>query len=114
MSRPTENMITPYLVGAGIGALNIVAFLSAKRGIGVSTAFESLAAKTGKAVAPDFTRVNAYVKEREEAPKTDWESLLVLGITICRYLADRDVRVEVAHRKLYQSVTLRFACWVNH
>jgi len=89
MSRPPENSVTPYLVGAGIGALNAFAFLSAKRGLGVSTAFETLAAKASQSFAPDLTNVNAYLKEREGVPKTDWQSLLVLGVPLGSFLAAR-------------------------
>lgn len=89
MSRLPENSMTPYLVGAGIGVLNIFSFLSAKRGLGVSTAFETLAAQTAKRFAPDITNVNSYLKELDEVLKTDWQSLLVLGIPLGSLFASR-------------------------
>src|SRR5690606_3919717 len=39
--------------------------------------------------APDVTRVNAYLRERDELPKIDWETSLVVGILAGSYLAAR-------------------------
>lgn len=89
MIRSSKNMWGPYTAGAGIGILNILSFLTAKRGLGVSTAFETLAAKTEQRFVPDVTKVNAFLKEREEVPKIDWESLLVLGIPLGSFIAAR-------------------------
>lgn len=80
---------SPYVIGGALGLLNTFAFATAKRGLGVTTAFESTAALAGRQVAPDAMNVNAYVAEREETPKVDWESLLVLGVLAGSYLASR-------------------------
>ena len=70
---------SPYLIGAGIGLLNVCAFAAFRKGIGVSGAYESAAALAARRVAPDAARVNDYVEARKEPPKVDWESWLLLG-----------------------------------
>lgn len=80
---------SPYAIGAALGLLNTFAFATAKRGLGVTTAFESTAALAGQRVAPDALNVNAYIAKREETPKIDWESLVVVGILGGSYLAAR-------------------------
>ena len=81
--------VSPYVIGGALGLLNTFAFATAKRGLGVTTAFESTAALAGRRVAPDAMNVNAYVAKREETPKVDWESLLVVGVLAGSYLAAR-------------------------
>ena len=80
---------SPYVIGAALGLLNTFAFATAKRGLGVTTAFESTAALAGRRLAPDAMNVNAYVAKREETPKIDWESLLVVGVLAGSFLASR-------------------------
>lgn len=80
---------SPYLIGGALGLLNTFAFATVKRGLGVTTAFESAAALTGRRVAPDAMNVNAYVAKREETPKIDWETFLVLGLLGGSHLAAR-------------------------
>lgn len=80
---------SPYVIGGALGLLNTFAFATAKRGLGVTTAFESTAALAGRQLAPDAMNVNAYVAKREETPKVDWESLLVLGMLAGSFLASR-------------------------
>jgi hypothetical protein len=80
---------SPYVVGSALGVLNTFAFATAKRGLGVTTAFESVAALAGRRIAPDAMRVNAYVRKREETPKIDWETFLVVGLLGGSYLAAR-------------------------
>lgn len=70
---------SPYLIGAGIGLLNICAFAAFRKGIGVSGAYENTAALTARRLAPDVAHVNDYVKARKEPPKFNWETWLVLG-----------------------------------
>ncbi len=76
---------SPYVVGAGLGALSAFAFATVKRGLGVTTAFESTAALTERALAPRATHINEYLKEREELPKIDWEAMLVIGVLAGSY-----------------------------
>jgi uncharacterized membrane protein YedE/YeeE len=63
------------------------AFATVKRGLGVSTAFESAAALSGRKIAPDALNVNAYVQAREETPKLDWEAFVVPGVIVGSYIA---------------------------
>lgn len=88
---------SPYLVGGALGLLNTFAFATAARGLGVTTAFESAAALTGRRVAPDVMNVNAYVAKWEETPKIDWESMLVLGVLAGSYLAARAAAERATH-----------------
>jgi len=75
-----DRALSPYLVGAGLGLLNSWAFASAKRGLGVTSAFESAAALGARELAPDAVHVNDYLKAREQTPKVDWETFVVLGL----------------------------------
>lgn len=83
---------SPYLIGAALGALDTAAFLTAERGLGVTTPFENTAALLSKKVAPNLTHVNAYLKMREEKPKIDWEAFLVAGMATGSFLASRKER----------------------
>jgi hypothetical protein len=89
---------SPYLIGAGIGLLNICAFAAFRRGIGVSGAYESSAALTARRWAPDAAHVNDYVKARKEPPKFNWESWLVLGTILGGLVAARTARADDASR----------------
>lgn len=80
---------SPYAIGLGLGALSAFAFVTAKRGLGVTTAFESAAALAERRLAPDVTRVNDYVKASDEVPRIDWETMLVIGMAIGGYAAAR-------------------------
>lgn len=80
---------SPYLVGGALGLLNTFAFATAKRGLGVTTAFESAAALAARRIAPDALNVNAYIAKRDETPKVDWETFLVLGVLGGSWLAAR-------------------------
>lgn len=80
---------SPYAVGTAIGLLNVLAFATADRGLGVTTAFENAAALTARRFAPNALRTNSYVQARDETPKIDWESFLVLGVLGGSYLASR-------------------------
>lgn len=81
--------LSPYVVGGTLGLLNTFAFATASRGLGVTTAFESIAALASRRIAPDAMNVNAYVARREETPEVDWESMLVLGVLAGSYVAAR-------------------------
>lgn len=77
----------PYAVGAGIGALSWFTFLSAQKGLGVSTPFEGAAAALARNIAPRATHVNEYLAVVDEAPRLDWESMLDAGIVIGSFLS---------------------------
>ena len=78
---------SPYAVGAGIGALSCFTFLTARRPLGVTTAFENTAAALGQKLAPRVTGVNAYLAVAEEPPKLDWEWMLNAGIIVGSFLS---------------------------
>ena len=81
--------LSPYLIGAAIGLLNIGAFAAFRKGIGVSGAYENWAALAARRLAPDAAHVNDYVKARKEPPKFNWESWLVLGTILGGMVAAR-------------------------
>lgn len=67
---------SPYLVGAALGVLSWLAFLTADRGLGITTAFESTAALAVRAVVPDA--LTTHFADRK--PQIDWETALVIGV----------------------------------
>lgn len=90
MMRTRSSAIpSPYLIGAGIGLLNTLAFATAKRGLGVTSPFEDAAALSARQVAPEATRIDEYLSQRDEPPKVDWESALVLGVVAGSFLSAR-------------------------
>lgn len=80
---------SPYAVGAGIGVLSWASFLTARKPIGVTTAFENTAAGLGQRFAPRASGVNAYLANHEEVPTLDWEWTLVAGIALGSWLSSR-------------------------
>ena len=85
----TARLDSPYVIGAGLGMLELLSFATAGRGLGVTSAFESTAAIAARRIAPDAANINDYVKQREEVPKIDWESFLVIGVVAGSFLASR-------------------------
>jgi len=73
---------SPYAVGAGIGTLSWFAFLTEKKPIGITGAFENTAAGLGQKLAPHASGVNAYLSKSEEVPKLDWEWMLAAGVAL--------------------------------
>lgn len=80
---------SPYAVGAAIGALETVAMLTAKRPLGITTAFEDTAAMAAEKIAPDTMNIDEYKRERGESPKIDWEMGLVGGVLLGSLLSAR-------------------------
>lgn len=70
---------SPYAVGAGIGALSWLSFATAKKPLGITSPFESTAARLGQ-LAPQASGVNAYLAKVDEAPRIDWEWALAVGV----------------------------------
>jgi uncharacterized membrane protein YedE/YeeE len=99
MSSLKEISRSPYAAGAGIGLLNILAFATAGRGLGITSAFEDGVALAEQRVAPDLTQVNAYLQQREETPKMGWETFLVLGVLAGSALA-ANAADERSHRTI--------------
>lgn len=80
---------SPYAVGAGLGALSWITFLTARKPLGVTTAFESTAAGLGQRAAPSRSGVNAYLARADEVPKLGWEWMLDAGIVLGSLLSAR-------------------------
>lgn len=80
---------SPYAVGAGIGVLNWLSFLTAKNPIGITGAFESTAAGLGQRFAPHGSGVNAFLTKADEVPKLDWEWMLATGVGLGSWLSSR-------------------------
>jgi uncharacterized protein len=95
LARPSWS---PYAVGAGIGALNCLAMLTAKKTIGVTTSFESTAAGLGQKLAPRLSGANAYVAKKDEVPRLDWEWMLTAGVMLGSLLGARASGVKPGPR----------------
>lgn len=78
---------SPYAVGAAIGALSWFAFLTAKRPLGISSAFVRLAAWLEGLVAPAHVEANPYLAKMK--PVFDWEFFLVIGVALGALAAAR-------------------------
>lgn len=81
--------LAPYAAGLGIGALDCLSLATARRPIGVTSAFESSAAALGQELLPDASGVNVYLAKREETPSLDWEWMLDAGVVLGSYLSAR-------------------------
>ncbi len=79
------NLWSPYLVGAGIGVLNILAFLLSDKAIGCSTAYSRTSGMIERAVFGPKVRDKAYYRKFE--PVVDWEVMLVAGIVLGSFLS---------------------------
>lgn len=79
------NLWSPYLVGAGIGILNILAFLLSDKAIGCSTAYSRTSGMIERAVFGPKVSEKAYYRKFE--PVVDWEVMLVAGIVIGSFLS---------------------------
>lgn len=79
---------SPYLVGAGIGVLSWIAFATADKPLGITTAFENTAALTMKPVAPALVQPHLDAKAKDQkSPKIDWEWMLVAGVFVGAFLS---------------------------
>lgn len=87
-----EKSWSPWVVGAGLGALNFFTFLSAQKPIGVTTAIENTASGLGQRLAPKASGVNAYLAKSEDVPRIDWEWMFNAGIVLGSFLSARAAR----------------------
>ncbi|MCX7605471.1 MAG: YeeE/YedE family protein [Bryobacteraceae bacterium] len=78
---------SPYAAGAAIGVLSWVAFLTAGRPLGVSSAFVRLAAWIEGLIAPAHVEATPYLARLR--PVLDWEFFLVAGIGLGALAASR-------------------------
>jgi uncharacterized protein len=81
---------SPYAVGAGIGILSWFAFATAHQPVGITTAFENVAALAVKGAAPDAEPVNVYnadAAKENRSLKIDWEVMLVVGVFLGAWIS---------------------------
>ena len=78
---------SPYLVGAGIGALSWFAFLTADHPLGITTAFETTAALAERAVAPSVAESNTFFEKH--TPTISWGWMLVLGVFFGAFISSK-------------------------
>lgn len=84
---------SPYAVGAGIGVLSWITFLTMNKALGVSTTMVGVAGVLESAVAPEHVRANAYLaKHVVQAPPFDWQAALVVMLAVGALLAARLTR----------------------
>ena len=106
-------------MGVGVGILSWIVFATADHPLGVSTTFETTAALTEKAIAPQVEQTNPYFASKAEEgkpPKIDWEVMLVVGLFAGAWLSAKlsGDRAEQSIPPLWQwrfgsSVAKRFA-----
>ncbi|MCK9275845.1 MAG: YeeE/YedE family protein [Syntrophales bacterium] len=106
---------SPYTVGAAIGALETAAMLTAKRPLGITSAFENAVALAAGKILPEKA-VNEYARTHEETPKIDWETGLVAGVVFGSMLSARlsaeknsSRMPEISAQKEEHSGALRYA-----
>lgn len=75
--------------GLAIGLLETFAMATAKRPLGVTSAIETAATATARAIAPRATGVNEFLVARDAARVIDWEAALVPGIALGSHLSAR-------------------------
>ncbi|RPI70642.1 MAG: hypothetical protein EHM45_24590, partial [Desulfobacteraceae bacterium] len=73
---------SPYAVGAAIGGLETIAMLTAKKPLGITTAFENTAALAAEKIAPQASGVRQYKEQSGNDPKVGWEMALVAGVVL--------------------------------
>lgn len=78
---------SPYAVGAAIGVLSWFAFLTAKRPLGISSAFVRLVAWIEGMLAPAHVEATPYLGKLK--PVFDWEFFLVIGVAFGALAAAR-------------------------
>jgi uncharacterized membrane protein YedE/YeeE len=71
---------SPIVVGAGIGLLNVLAFLLSNKALGCSTAYARTAGMIESAASGGRSRTKPYYQKF--VPEIDWQWMLVLGIVI--------------------------------
>jgi hypothetical protein len=79
----------PYLVGAGIGVLSWVTFLTMDKALGTSTTMVHLSGCATALVASEHVKTNPYYAKSISAksPMFDWQFFLVLALPIGAALA---------------------------
>ena len=76
---------SPYLVGVGIGILEVLAFLLSDKPIGCSTAYSRMSGMIERSVRGPKVGEKAYYRKFE--PVVDWEVMLVAGIVLGSFIS---------------------------
>ncbi|MFO7793007.1 MAG: YeeE/YedE thiosulfate transporter family protein [Candidatus Saliniplasma sp.] len=85
MNPLTDDLWSPYIVGAGIGVLVWLSFILSNKAIGCSTAYARTFGMLEKFVRGKKVEEKPYYKKF--VPKIDWEWMLVLGVVIGAFLS---------------------------
>lgn len=80
---------SPYAVGAAIGGLETFALLTAKKPLGITTAFENTAVLAAEKIAPKAMNIDEYKAESGNAPELGWEMALVAGVVLGSFFSSR-------------------------
>ncbi len=83
----TRKSWSPYSVGAAIGVLSWFTFLSVDHALGITTAMESTAAITERALVPSISETNSFFEAK--SPKIDWGWMLVVGVFIGAFISSK-------------------------
>lgn len=71
---------SPWLAGAGIGLIAWVGFLNVNRPLGITRAFEDLAALISRFFVPSLAESSSYFRAHWIVP--DWEWAFIVGIPL--------------------------------
>lgn len=84
---------SPYLVGAGIGVLSWITFLTMDKQLGVSTTFVRAVGAVERSVAPEHVAANAYLASHVKGKGLiDWQFALVLALLLGGFLSAKLAR----------------------
>jgi uncharacterized membrane protein YedE/YeeE len=91
---PRARRWSPYVVGAGIGVLSWITFLSMDRALGTSSALVHAAGALVGLASPSTVvgpEANAYFAKEisEKTPMLDWQMMLVFGVAIGAWTSSR-------------------------
>jgi hypothetical protein len=88
MPKLTDKAWSPYLAGAGIGLLQIPAFLALGTALGASSSYVTGAVSIAELVDPAITQIR-YAAAHLSGAKTWWQVALVVGIALGAFLSSR-------------------------
>ena len=86
MPRLTDKAWSPYIAGAGIGLLQIPAFLALGTALGASSSYVSAAVSLAAFVDPAILQIR-YAAAHVTGAKTWWQVALVVGIALGAFLS---------------------------
>jgi uncharacterized membrane protein YedE/YeeE len=81
MPRLTDKAWSPYLAGAGIGLLQIPAFIFLGTALGASSSYVTVAASIAEVADPAITQIR-YAANHLSGAKNWWQVALVVGIAL--------------------------------